>query len=347
MKLSKFLKFCWHLNYISAFKIAKHQYSIDRINRDQLKLPNLSAVTGRKIAYCSIISDQVQYHRQIITWALSVINNLPKDQYIPYVFFTNHCPQGLIKWLKGKGVNTRVVQGGIAKSTHRHTDKIIPFLLDFEEDMVMVTDADVYAVKPFPINPQSYISVPRNNMAMPPYYIWEKLYEDPEIIRPIVKGEALLPNPITGSTITAKTNHSGGIIIMPNISKLLIAKQWLAWSKWVSDRQSVLQKFSIFTDQISLALTMHELNIEPDFLPDTHNVIVEQFLNVSNIESFHITHRHQRGNPQFFPNDELVVPDATELSKKSISLLNTIRSQALEEIENNVELQYLQNSIFW
>jgi hypothetical protein len=95
-----------------------------------------------------------------------------------------------------------------------------------------------------------------------PLHRWEKLYCAAGLDLPDGRITALLDGQ---PTLPGYCN--GGIYILPQPLFQRLREVWPRWDRWLLDRNSLIQPFGAFADQISFAMSCAEMSVSVDYLP--------------------------------------------------------------------------------
>lgn len=66
---------------------------------------------------------------------------------------------------------------------------------------------------------------------------------------------------------THPANLNGGLLVIASSVVSGVVEAWSKWALWLIEERHLLDRYSVHVDQVSFALAMAELNIEPNLLP--------------------------------------------------------------------------------
>jgi hypothetical protein len=98
-------------------------------------------------------------------------------------------------------------------------------------------------------------------IGLPPHR-WKKLFDAAGLDLPAGRIKALLDGQ---ETLPGYCN--GGIYIIPQLLLQRLCGVWPRWNRWLLDRDSLIQPFGAFADQISFAMSCAEMSVSVNYLP--------------------------------------------------------------------------------
>ena len=209
------------------------------------------AAPGR---FACVVDDHPRFHLDALRWyaaltALAGVN--PSDLVVHAVGGRS---SEILGFLGSQGVNIRSVERFDARSPH--CNKISGALRladDPIEGMAVLCDTDVVVCED-----------PRQ-LTLQPGTVAGKLVDAPvpalEVVLSIflaagLKAPPTVPLPWGPDDWTVSGNSNGGLYLVPGALLPRLATAWAHWAVWLLDRAELLQEWTVYVDQVAMALAL-------------------------------------------------------------------------------------------
>ncbi len=278
-----------------------------------------------------VVDNHPRFHTELALWAHCVDRYLPKENFIPIVYFVNSIHPELGDWLGAKGISCKTMTPVVPGSPH--CNKIAVFLDDHDTDYTIATDTDLFFVHdPSCLFGSDRIRAAPNNHCRPPGWVFQEILAACGLNRPYRPSLALYRNP-QGLRETHLNNISAGIIGLPRPKARPFAVRWRYWAEWLVANRSLLRQWSIHVDQVAFCLAAEDVREDVEFLPAQVNTILHSLDEISTVWAFHLTSVHIPQFAHVFNEDRTM--NATGLSEGvslAIDRLNRCIADAARDI---------------
>ena len=167
----------------------------------------------------------------------------------------------VLEFLRSQGVAVREVDRFDPRSPH--CNKISAALSLAEEQvqgLAVLCDTDIVV-----LDDPRRIEVPHDAVAgkvvdapVPPLEVALRIFEAAGIDSP---GTVPLPWGHDERTVAGNTN--GGLYLVPGTLLGQVATAWAHWARWLLDRSELLEQWTVYVDQVSMALGLADVGVTP------------------------------------------------------------------------------------
>ena len=214
--------------------------------------------------FACVVDEHSRFHLDALRWyaALTKIAGVsPRDLVVHGVGTTS---SDVLVFLKQQGVTVR----GIDRFDDRspHCNKISGALRlaeDAIEGLAVLCDTDIVVLED-----------PRQ-IDLPPETVAGKVVDAPvppiEVARNIFAAAGLadpptVPLPWGPAQRTVAGNNNGGLYLVPGSLLPRVATAWAHWALWLLDRSELLEEWTVYVDQVAMALALYAEHVTPTTL---------------------------------------------------------------------------------
>ncbi len=201
-----------------------------------------------------MVDDHPRFHLDAIRWftALTVVAGVEPDALVVHV--VGRETSDALDYLRGHGVTVRSVEAFDPRSPHcNKISGALRLAEDRPDGIVVLCDTDVVVLD----DPRG-LAVPADAVAgkpvdapVPPY----------DVILAIFEAAGVAPPPAIalawdGSQRTVQGNSNGGLYLIPAPLLPGIASAWARWARWLLDRLELLDQWTVYIDQVAMAMAI-------------------------------------------------------------------------------------------
>lgn len=210
--------------------------------------------------FACVVDEHPRFHLDALRWyaALTALAGVkPSDLVVHSVGSTS---SEIFGFLKSHGVTIRSVERFDARSPHCNKISGALRLADFPMiGMVVLCDTDI-----------AVLEDPRR-LNLPPGAVAGKLVDAPvpplDVVRNIFVAADVTPPPAVPlpwgpDDWTISGNNNGGLYMIPGPLLPRVATAWAHWAEWLLDRSELLEEWTVYVDQVAMALALAGENIE-------------------------------------------------------------------------------------
>jgi 2-polyprenyl-3-methyl-5-hydroxy-6-metoxy-1,4-benzoquinol methylase len=228
--------------------------------------------------FSCLVDTKIKFQIQAMLWATSLMQMgdvCPKNIYIQYI---GKLPGELLEWAGKKGIN--LVPLTPFKPNHPYCNKLqqLDTFIDSNANYVCFMDADTVVSRPL-----EKLVLTDGNLVSPTKDFYAKVVDAPnpptEILRNIFREAGLgeinsikATFPVDGIGETDRNNFNGGFYFICRSFLNELSPVWKKWAKWCVENISIFESYSNHADQVSLALSLRELDCSVDLLDITMNL---------------------------------------------------------------------------
>ncbi len=204
--------------------------------------------------FSCVVDDHPRFHLDAIRWftALTVVAGVDPGDLVVHV--VGREGSDALDYLRGQGVAVRPVERFDPRSPHcNKISGAIRLAEDRREGMVVLCDTDVVVLD----DPRG-IAVPTDAIAgkpvdapVPPYDVILAIFDAAGVAVP-----AAIPLPWAPDQRTVRGNSNGGLYLIPGPLLPDIASTWARWARWLLDRLELLGQWTVYIDQVAMAMAL-------------------------------------------------------------------------------------------
>lgn len=209
-----------------------------------------------RVVFSCIVDNRPVFAYQAHLWVTSLLGLARRDPQELVVHLTEACDPEYERVFAQMGVTTVRVPPFDAR--HPHSNKLAQLhtarLKD--ADLVVLSDCDVAFcadISEILADGDAIRAKPVDRGNPGPEY-WQKIYAKAGFGAPDLSAVALLDN-----SPTPPLNFNGGLYVLPQRYFEPLRSVWPRWNRWMLDNSDLLEPFTLFTDQISFALSLQEM----------------------------------------------------------------------------------------
>ncbi len=201
-----------------------------------------------------MVDDHPRFHLDAIRWftSLTVVAGVdPRDLVVHVVGCET---SDALEYLRAEGVTVRPIDRFDPRSPH--CNKIAGALRLAEEGrdgMAVLCDTDVVVLE----DPRR-IAVPADAVAgkpvdfpVPPYEVILTIFDAADVAAP-----PPVALPWGEDQRTVRGNSNGGLYLIPGPLLPDVASSWARWARWLLDRAHLLQTWTVYIDQVAMAIAL-------------------------------------------------------------------------------------------
>lgn len=215
-------------------------------------LTGTSGPLARDGLFSCVIDNHPRLHLEALRWfacLTEVVGVEPARLFVHVVGPTN---SEVLDYLRNQGVSVRPINRFDVRSPH--CNKIAGALRladDHPSGLVVLCDADTAVLadpRPLPI-PANSIAGKTVDTPLPPVEVLTSVFKAAEVEMP-----PLVPLPWGPDQWTVRGNSNGGIYLIPGPLLPQVAAAWATWAAWLLDRSELLEEWTVYVDQVAMAL---------------------------------------------------------------------------------------------
>ncbi len=201
-----------------------------------------------------MVDEHPRFHLDALRWyaALTAIAGVPPSDLV--VHAVGSTTSEALDFLRSQGVTVRAVDRFDTRSPH--CNKISGALRladDAIDGLAVLCDADV-----------AVLEDPRR-IDLPPGAVAGKVVDAPvpplEVVLRIFTASGLtapptVPLPWGPDQWTVSGNNNGGLYLVPGPLLPRVTTAWAHWAKWLLDRAELLEEWTVYVDQVAMALAL-------------------------------------------------------------------------------------------
>jgi hypothetical protein len=201
-----------------------------------------------------VVDDHPRFHLDALRWyaALSEVAGVNSEDLV--VHTVGESTSDILEFLRSEGVTVRGVDRFDDRSAH--CNKISGALRLAEDDasgLAVLCDTDVVVLE----DPRG-IDVPEHAIAgkpvdapVPPLDVLLRAFDSAGLPAP-----TQVKLPWGPDELTVSGNNNGGLYLVPGILLRRVATAWAHWALWLLDRIELLENWSVYVDQVAMAMAL-------------------------------------------------------------------------------------------
>jgi hypothetical protein len=199
-----------------------------------------------------VVDDQPRFHLDALRWFATLTGAAGVDVGDLVVHVVGPDSSEPLDYLKAQGVAIRTVEGFDPRSPH--CNKISAALALAEETvdgMAVLCDTDLAVLE----DPRR-LALPSDGIAgkpvdapVPPLDVLVDIFGAAGLELP-----SLVPLPWGPDSRTVNGNNNGGLYLVPGPLLSPVASAWSRWARWLLDRRELLGTWTVYLDQVAMAL---------------------------------------------------------------------------------------------
>jgi hypothetical protein len=208
-----------------------------------------SSGSGR---FSCVVDDHPRFHLDALRWFATLTESAGIDPADLVVHVVGPDSTDALIFLRERGVTVRTVEPFDARSPH--CNKIagaLQLAADGVEGMAVLCDTDIVVLEdPRQVEiPSGAIAGKPVDAPVPPLEIIIAIFEAAGVALP-----GTVPLPWGEAQTTVQGNNNGGLYLIPGAQLTQVATSWARWARWLLDRSEMLGTYSVYVDQVSMAL---------------------------------------------------------------------------------------------
>jgi len=201
-----------------------------------------------------VVDDHPRFHLDALRWftTITVIAGIHPSDLVVHV--VGDGTSDALAYLRGRGVTVRPIDRFDPRSPH--CNKISGALRladDGAAGLAVLCDTDVVVLE----DPRS-LAVPPDSVAgkpvdapVPPFEVIVDIFNAAGVETP---AEVSLPWGDDQRTVVGNSN--GGLYLIPAPLLPRVATSWAEWARWLLDRLELFQQWTVYIDQVAMALAL-------------------------------------------------------------------------------------------
>jgi hypothetical protein len=201
-----------------------------------------------------VVDEHPRFHLDALRWyaTLTAIAGVaPSDLIVHAVGRTS---SDVLDFLRSRGVTVRGVDPFDARSPHcNKISGALRLAEDTLEGLAVLCDTDIAVLE----DPRR-IDVPAESVAgkvvdapVPPLEVVFDIFAASGLTAP-----PTVPLPWGPDQWTVSGNNNGGLYLVPGPLLARVAPAWARWASWLLDRAELLREWSVYVDQVAMALAL-------------------------------------------------------------------------------------------
>jgi hypothetical protein len=211
-----------------------------------------------------VVDDQPRFHLDALRWfaTLTEAAGVDVDDLVVHVVGPDSSEP--LDYLRARGVTIRTVDAFDPRSPH--CNKISAALSLAEETvdgMAVLCDTDLAV-----LDDPRRLTVPADGIAgkpvdapVPPLEVLADIFGAAGLELP-----PLVPLPWGPDSRTVRGNNNGGLYLVPGVLLSTVASSWCHWARWLLERRELLGTWTVYLDQVAMALGLAAEHLGSDRL---------------------------------------------------------------------------------
>ncbi len=211
-----------------------------------------------------MVDDQPRFHLDALRWyaTLTGAAGVDVDDLVVHVVGSDSSEP--LDFLKARGVAVRTVERFDPRSPHcNKISAALALAEDTVEGMAVLCDTDLAVLE----DPRR-LALPSNGIAgkpvdapVPPLDVVVDIFGAAGLELP-----PLVTLPWGPDSQTVSGNNNGGLYLVPGPLLPTVASAWSRWARWLLDRRELLGTWTVYLDQVAMALGLAAERLESEVL---------------------------------------------------------------------------------
>ena len=211
-----------------------------------------SVSTSGSGRFSCVVDAHPRFHLDALRWFATLTESAGVDAADLVVHVVGPDSTDALNYLRKRGVAVRTIEPFDARSPH--CNKIagaLQLAADRVDGMAVLCDTDIVVLEdPRQVEiPPGAIAGKPVDAPVPPLEVILAIFEAAGVDPP-----GMVPLPWGEDQTTVQGNNNGGLYLIPGALLAQVATSWARWARWLLDRSEMLGTFSIYVDQVSMAL---------------------------------------------------------------------------------------------
>ena len=229
---------------------------------------------NRKVAFSCYVDAKPKFEQEVVRWLWSLVDNLEVSPEDIYLTCAPDVSSGLVEFLsRFAGINVSYESCFTDSSKPANKWLQLKTLCEVAGSYThfVVTDCDKVFIEfsdqwcDDSIRACKFI--PR-----PTYTIFEDIFQHYFNCKPRFTVDRPDPQDDLKDVRNCVNNHNGGLIVLPSEKLELVTLRWKHWIDCLLDKPEILRKNLRNLDQVALAMVMHDIGSDINFLPATFDL---------------------------------------------------------------------------
>jgi hypothetical protein len=201
-----------------------------------------------------VVDDHPRFHLDAIRWftALTAVAGVDPGDLVVHV--VGRDDSDALDYMRSRGVSVRSVERFDPRSPHcNKISGALRLAEDRRDGLVVLCDTDVVVLD----DPRG-IDVPSGAIAgkpvdapVPPYEVILAIFDAAGVAAP-----PAVPLAWGTNQQTVEGNSNGGLYLIPGPLLAGISSSWAQWARWLLDRLELLQQWTVYIDQVAMAMAL-------------------------------------------------------------------------------------------
>jgi hypothetical protein len=206
-----------------------------------------------------VVDEQPRFHLDALRWyaALTAVAGVPPDCL--FVHVVGEDSSDVLTFLGKRGVAVRRIERFDVRSPHcNKISGALRLAEDGIEGMAALCDTDVAVLQDprgLDLDPQS-VAGKVVDAPVPPLDVMHRIFAAAGLSAP-----PPVRLPWGPDDWTLSGNYNGGLYLVPGPLLPRVAAAWATWARWLVERMELLEEWSVYVDQVSMALALRSEDV--------------------------------------------------------------------------------------
>jgi hypothetical protein len=221
--------------------------------------PIRAAVPDSQGCFACVVDEQPRFHLDALRWyaALTAVAGVTPDRL--FVHVVGQESSDVLTFLKKSGVSVRRVERFDVRTPHcNKISGALRMAQDRIEGTAALCDTDIAVLQDpggLDLNPQS-VAGKVVDAPVPPLQVIHRIFAAAGLSAP-----APVPLPWGPDEWTVSGNYNGGLYLVPGPLLPRVAAAWATWARWLVERMELLEEWSVYVDQVAMALALRSEDV--------------------------------------------------------------------------------------
>ncbi len=208
--------------------------------------------------FSCVIDDHPRFQLEALRWFTSLTELAGVEPGDLVVHVVGPTSTEALDYLRGRGV--AIVGVGRFDPRSPHCNKVAAALALAKvgvDGVAVLSDTDVaFLEDPRRLAvPDAAVAGKPVDAPVPPPEVVEAIFDAAHLRRPARV-------PLAGEESTVAGNFNGGLYLVPGKQLARVATAWASWARWLLDRAELLEEWTVYVDQVAMALGLADVGLD-------------------------------------------------------------------------------------